>query len=92
MSKAPDTFEKAWMDKVASLGCLIHGSPACIHHIRTGQGMSERAKHTLVIPLCPECHAGDFSIHKTPEQFQAVHGDELSMLAETIRRVQVMHG
>jgi hypothetical protein len=91
VSKAPDAFEKKWMDMVASLGCLICGRPTQLHHPRFGHGMGERAEHTLVIPLCPDCHTGAFSIHKTPKQFQAVHGDELSMLAETIRRVVVAH-
>lgn len=76
------------MAMVASIGCIIHsGAPAQVHHIREGQGMGERASHFLTIPLCPDCHTGAFSIHKTPKQFQAVYGDELSMLAETIRRV-----
>jgi hypothetical protein len=79
--------EKSYMSKVADLGCIIHGTPAQLHHIRESQGMSMRASNFLVIPLCPECHTGSFSVHKTPKQFEAVYGSELDLLALTIERV-----
>ena len=83
--KAPTAAESRYMGKVAELGCLIHpGTPALVHHIREGQGIAMRASNYLVIPLCPECHVGDFSIHKTPKQFQGIYGSELDMLAHTI--------
>jgi len=79
MSKA-----KRHMGRVAELGCLIHGTPAEVHHIRT-----ERIKNDfLVIPLCPECHRGDFSIHMSKEQFTNIYGSELQLLAETLERLE----
>jgi len=76
--------EKEYMGKVASLGCLIHtGAPALVHHL---QCMTPRNPY-ITVPLCPECHVGEFSIHKTKQQFLAVHGSELSLLAETIKRL-----
>jgi hypothetical protein len=77
------------MGRVAALGCLIHGTPAVVHHIREQQGMGQRAGHFLTIPLCPECHVGAFSIHKTPREFQALYGDELDLLNETLHRLEV---
>ena len=86
--KAPTAAESRYMGIVADLGCLIHpGTPALVHHIREGQGTSMRASNYLVIPLCPECHVGAFSIHKSPREFQNIHGSELDLLAETIGRI-----
>ncbi|CBJ82029.1 hypothetical protein XBJ1_2905 [Xenorhabdus bovienii SS-2004] len=51
--------EKQWLSDVASLGCIacrnqgMGMSPADIHHVRTGQGMAQRAAHLSVLPLCP---------------------------------------
>jgi hypothetical protein len=46
--------------------------------------MSQRASNFLVIPLCPEHHAGALSIHKSPKQFEALFGSEVDLLAKTI--------
>ena len=72
------------MGRVAELGCLICGSPANVHHIRT-----ERIKNDfLTIPLCREHHQGDFSIHMSKEQFTNIYGSELHLLAETLERLE----
>ena len=34
---------KSYLGRVADLGCLICRGPAEIHHVRFGQGMSQRA-------------------------------------------------
>jgi len=59
--------EKEYMNRVANLGCIcchqlgFPDSPAEIHHIRSGQGMSQRASNYDVIPLCPVHHrTGDY--------------------------------
>nr|WP_290123657.1 Ref family recombination enhancement nuclease [Wohlfahrtiimonas chitiniclastica] len=50
--------EQKHMSRVADLGCIVcrnlgYGrSPAEIHHIRDGQGMSQRASNYEVLPLC----------------------------------------
>ena len=75
------------MQAVRELGCLIFGSPASAHHIR-----EERVKNDfLTIPLCPEHHLGDFSIHKSKRQFEGIYGDELQLLAQTIERLPVKY-
>lgn len=82
---------KQWMDRVASLGCVVcrnagfGETPAQVHHIREGQGAAQRAPDFLVIPLCPEHHDGKDSIHKDRRRFQARYGTELDLLAQTIK-------
>ena len=50
--------EKAHMGRVAALGCCLcrrygwYGTPAEVHHIRTGTGAGKRASHYDTIPLC----------------------------------------
>ncbi len=75
------------MQTVRAIGCLICGSPASAHHIR-----EERIKNDyLTIPLCPEHHLGDFSIHKSKKQFENIYGCELSLLAETIKKLPIKY-
>ena len=85
--------EKAYLDRVASLGCVVcrnqgYGeSQAQIHHIRAGQGMSQRASNYLVIPLCPSHHTDGgkgVAIHAGQQAFEAIYGSELDLLAQTI--------
>lgn len=82
--------EKRHLDRVASLGCIVCGSPAEVHHIRTSFGMSQRASNYLTVPLCPFHHRqGGFgeAIHAGQKQFEMQYGAELSLLAETIARL-----
>ncbi len=75
---------KRHMSRVAALGCLICDAPANVHHIRT-----ERIKNDfLTIPLCRECHQGDFSIHMSKRQFTDIYGSELELLAQTLERLE----
>lgn len=83
------------VDRVASLGCILcrrlglGQTPACIHHLREGQGMSQRAKDTLVIPLCPEHHQGDTGLHGlgTREFERRYKVTELDLLGETLEAI-----
>jgi len=85
MSKSKE--EKAYLDRVASLGCIVCPSPAQVHHIRKGYGKGQKAPHWLTIPLCQTHHTGSDGIHYHPKIFEMRYGDELSLLAETIRRL-----
>lgn len=79
-----------YLSKVADLGCLICRRQAEIHHVRFGQGMSQRASDYLVIPLCPAHHrTGGYgvAIHAGQKQFELQHGSELELLAQTIKEV-----
>lgn len=85
---------RQYHDAVASLGCVLCDRlgqgrpPATIHHIREGQGMSQRASDWLVIPLCPACHQGDCGIHGDRTFLRIANCSELDLLADTIRRVR----
>jgi hypothetical protein len=87
--RAPTAAESRYMGRVAELGCLICQKPAQVHHIREGQGMSERASNWLTVPLCQEHHTGGFSVHGSmSREFENIYGSELDLLAETIKRLQ----
>ncbi len=83
---------QAWKSKVAALGCILcrhlglGETPACLHHVREGQGLSQRASDWLVIPLCKEHHQGDSGWHGLgPGGFyQRYKLDELDLLAMTL--------
>jgi hypothetical protein len=57
------------MSAVAELGCSVcrrmgyPGTPAELHHPRSGVGMGKRSSHYDVIPLCPEHHRGKTGVH-----------------------------
>jgi hypothetical protein len=77
---------------VASLGCILcrhlgqGETPAAVHHLREGQGMSQRASNWLTIPLCPEHHQGGSGLHGLGTRaFEARYRlSELDLLAMTI--------
>ena len=89
-------IEKLYLDKVANLGCVVcrnlglGPTPAQLHHVREGQGLSQRASHFLVIPLCLLHHTGGAhgeSFHSGPQVFEAKYGSELELLAQTYEEV-----
>ena len=62
MSKRPNAAERAYMGRVADLGCVVCQQPAQVHHL-TGAGMGLRAAHSEIIPLCMNHHTGNEGIH-----------------------------
>ena len=54
MPKPATKSEKAHMDRVAALGCIICGMPACIHHVRKN---AENRNHMMILPLCDDHHS-----------------------------------
>lgn len=88
-------LERGHMDSVANLGCVLckhlghEGTPAEIHHIREGQGMSQRASNFLVVPLCPEHHRGNSGVHGLGERgfYTRYKLSELDLLAMTIEQL-----
>lgn len=83
--------EKRHLNRVAGLGCIVcrnegYGeSPAARHHIRAGQGMSQRASNYEVLPLCGAHHqTGGFgvAIHAGQKTWEAKFGTELELLAQ----------
>jgi hypothetical protein len=90
--------DKSHLDRVANLGCIVClnlgfiDSPAEIHHPRTGQGMSQRARHQDAIPLCPRHHrTGGFgvAIHAGQKTWEAKYGTELELLAQVKKLLNI---
>ena len=85
--------ESKRLGRVAELGCAIcrrigfPGTPAEIHHRRTGTGMGRRASNADVAPLCAFHHRGAEGLHGLGRRaFEALHGvTELELIEETKR-------
>jgi len=81
---------KRYMGRVAALGCLLclrlgYGEHAAeVHHIRTGQGASQRAADFLTVPLCQACHRGSHGIHGDRARLRQAKVTEMDLLAGTI--------
>lgn len=80
--------ERAHLGAVAAMGCVICGAPAEIHHLKhspeTGLhlGMSQRASHWHVIPLCAAHHrtgGPGVAYHAGPREWEAIHGTEIEL-------------
>lgn len=90
MSVRPATAaEKRHMGRVSALPCACCGqsAPSAVHHIRSGQGMAQRAAHWLTIPLCQSCHQGPNGIHGDRSLLRVMKMDEIELLANTIRQL-----
>lgn len=86
--------ERLHLARVASLGCIVCGYSAEVHHLKhdpiTGQhlGMGQRASHFHTIPLCPGCHRlGGYGVayHAGPRAFELAHGTEIDLWTKTQR-------
>jgi hypothetical protein len=76
---------KRHMSRVAQLPCCLCSSqPVELHHLREGQGMSQRASDMLVIPVCPSCHRGPQGIHGDKSMLRIYKKTELDLLADTL--------
>lgn len=91
-------MKRAHMGRVAELGCILcrrngyHGTPAEVHHVRTGTGAGRRADDAETIPLCPYHHRNsNEALHAMGRKaWERHHGvTELDLLAETRRLLEV---
>lgn len=85
MSKQATKAEKAHMDKVAQLGCIIKkcGGPATIHHCGTYMGGGR--DHMKVLPLCWPHHLGREGIdgkQMSKRAWEQKYGTEEELLAK----------
>lgn len=67
--------------KLTEMGCILcrhigtPGTPPEIHHLRDGQGMSQRAPHHETIGLCAYHHRGQDGYHGMGKRrFEAKYG------------------
>lgn len=93
MSKRASAAEAKYMSRVASIGCVLcrhlgmpQSSQVTLHHIKEGQGLSQRAEHWLTVPLCHDHHLGANGLHGlgTRGFYTRYKLDELDLLAFTI--------
>lgn len=83
------TAAREHIERIRSMSCGVCGAspPSIAHHIREGQGMSQRASDWLVIPTCWACHQGPDGWHGTRALWRIRKLGELDVLANTIRRL-----
>lgn len=85
--------KRDYMGRVARVPCVLcevlgfHGVSAEVHHVRSGQGASQRASDYLTVALCPECHRGPMGLHGDRTLMRMAKLEELDLLALTIERV-----
>ena len=87
--------ERAHMGRVAEQGCVIckrlgYGTtPAQVHHIRDGAGLSQRTSGWHAIPLCEAHHTGQNGVHGLGTRaFERTYGTtELDLSAETLENI-----
>ncbi len=91
MKKSATKEERAHMDRVSQLGCIVcrnlgyPDSPAGIHHIRASAGGGQRSSHYEVIPLCALHHlTGGYGVafHAGSECWQRAFGTEVELLLQ----------
>lgn len=91
--------KSALLGRLARFGCIAcylddrAGTPAEIHHLRDGQGISQRASDEEAIPLCPPHHRGTNhpktpSIHRDRLAFIDRYGTERELLALVQRKLR----
>lgn len=83
-----------YMAEVKSVPCVLcsllgqgQTTPTEAHHIREGQGMSQRASDWLTVALCRACHREDLGIHGNRALLKLAKVSELDLLAATIAAV-----
>ncbi|TNV22848.1 hypothetical protein FH968_02060 [Buttiauxella sp. B2] len=83
--------EREHLSRIASTGCIVcrnlgYGeTPAEIHHVRSGQGMSQRADNYSSIPLCHPHHrtgGHGVAIHAGKRTWESNFGTERSLLKQ----------
>lgn len=87
--KALTPAEREHIARVKALPCGLCGArgPSHAHHIRTGQGMSQRAGHYCTLPLCFSCHQGPNGIHGDRALWRVYRKTEMDVLDETNQRL-----
>lgn len=83
MNNSLTSAEREYISRIKEMPCGVCNAsgPSEAHHI-------EQHKQYLCIPLCPDCHRGGFNgIHGQRRIWKAMRLDEMTVLNETIRRM-----
>ena len=87
--------ERAHCNLVASLGCMVCGAPAELHHVMFGTGLGQRSDHFMVIPLCGVHHrTGQYgeALHAGLAAFEDRYGTEKELLEKVHAQVYPADG
>ena len=83
-----------YLAEVKSVPCVLcrllgqrQETPTEAHHIREGQGMSQRASDWLTVAVCRSCHRENLGIHGDRTLLRIAKVSELDLLALTIEAV-----
>lgn len=87
---------KRHMAKVARVPCVLCArmglgdSPSVVHHLKYGQGASDRARDVLTIAVCEAHHVGPDGIHQLKEHglYLRYRCSELDLLADTLEAIE----
>ena len=84
-----NSAERRYLWRVKNLACVCCGAhgPCDAHHLREGQGLSQKASHYLTIAVCKECHQGANGIHGDRSLMRLYKLSELELLAKTIEQL-----
>ena len=78
---------KAHMARVAGLPCCVCGKPgpSTVHHVICGRYSQRKASDFDTIPLCWNCHMGQFGIHNDRTDWVKRNGPDTGFL-DAVRR------
>jgi len=76
---------KRHLARVHEIPCVLCGAePVEAHHIRDGQGMSQRANDWMAAALCDGCHRGPNGIHGNRSMLRIHKVTEQDLVARTL--------
>ena len=80
--------ERAYMGRVAELGCLICGGIPEIHHNTKNRGYGTKSSNYDIMPLCPDHHRGEEGInHIGVKTWEDKYGDQDDLVKRVRLRI-----
>lgn len=88
MKKKANKQERAYMGRVAELGCLICGGIPEIHHNTKNRGYGAKSSNYDIMPLCVRHHRGEEGIHHIGvKTWQEKFGDQDDLVKRVRLRI-----
>jgi hypothetical protein len=88
MKKKASKQERAYMGRVAELGCIICGGIPEIHHNTKNRGYGAKSSNYDIMPLCVRHHRGEEGIHHIGvKTWEAKYGDQDDLVNQVKLRV-----
>jgi len=88
MKKKVNKQERAYMGRVAELGCLICGGIPEIHHNTKNRGYGAKSSNYDIMPLCVRHHRGEEGIHHIGvKTWQEKFGDQDDLVKRVRLRI-----